>query len=128
MKIEHVAFQVQDPVAVAQWYVENLGFRIVRAGGPPGYGHFLADEKGETVLEIYNNPEIPVPDYATMHPMTLHLAVIVEDVPAAVRRLVKAGASKEGDLLTTPAGDKHALVRDPWGFCLQLMHRAQPLL
>jgi len=30
MQVEHVAWQVNDPLAVAQWYVKHLGFRVLR--------------------------------------------------------------------------------------------------
>src|SRR6266446_4025618 len=33
MKIEHFALQVPDPVAMAQWYVNHLGFSVARSGG-----------------------------------------------------------------------------------------------
>jgi glyoxylase I family protein len=29
MKIEHIAFNVADPVAVAAWYAEHLGLTVV---------------------------------------------------------------------------------------------------
>ena len=51
MKIEHVAWQVADPVAAADWYVAHLGMRIVRDGGAPANVRFLADETGRVLLE-----------------------------------------------------------------------------
>ena len=30
VKIEHLAWNVEDPISVARWYVENLGFTIKR--------------------------------------------------------------------------------------------------
>ena len=35
--VEHVAWQVQDPAAVSEWYVKHLGFRVVRKERKP-YG------------------------------------------------------------------------------------------
>jgi catechol 2,3-dioxygenase-like lactoylglutathione lyase family enzyme len=57
MKIEHVAFNVADPVAMAQWYEKNLGMRTVRSGGPPVNARFVADASGSVLIEIYNNPK-----------------------------------------------------------------------
>jgi len=128
MKIEHVGLQVQDPVAAATWYVENLGFHVVRTGGAPGYARFLADGTGETMLEIYCNPAVPVPDYVSMDPLIMHIAVLVEDVPAAVEKLLAAGGAPAGEIDGNDVGDEFAMVRDPWGLTFQLMKRARPLV
>ena len=82
MKIEHAAYVVQDPPATAEWYVKHLGFEIKRAMDVSPFGHFLADGSGIVMLEIYNNPAVDVPDYASIDPLILHLALISEDVPA----------------------------------------------
>ena len=58
----------------------------------------------------------------------LHFAFAVDD-PAAVReRLLAAGASAEGELTTTAAGDQLAMLRDPWGLAIQLAKRKQPMV
>ena len=31
MKIEHAAYQIEDPVATAAWYVKHLGMTVKRA-------------------------------------------------------------------------------------------------
>ena len=56
MKIEHVAFNVADPVAVAAWYVEYLDMSVVRKLDIAAQTHFLADSSGQVMIEIYNNP------------------------------------------------------------------------
>jgi len=128
MKIEHFAYQTQNPVAVAQWYVAQLGCQVKRASGPPGHAHFLADSAGSVMLEIYNNPRIQTPAYRDMDPLLLHLA-FVSDNPSGDRdRLVAAGATIADDLGTTPAGDVIVMLRDPWGFAIQLVQRAKPML
>lgn len=128
MKIEHVAFNVPDAVKAAQWYVEHLGMQIVRSSSESPYIHFIADSAGQTVLELYSNPAVPTPDYAGMHPFSLHLAFVVDDIEAARARLAAAGATLDGETTTTPAGDQLAFVRDPWGVTLQLAKRVTPLL
>jgi glyoxylase I family protein len=128
MDIEHFAYQVAEPVAAAEWYVRHLGLRVARAGGPPGYGRFLADSSGHVMVELYHNPKAPVPDYRSMDPVLLHLAFETDDVPAARQRLLAAGATAAGDVDYASNGDVIAVVRDPWGFPLQLCRRARPLL
>src|SRR4051794_3478930 len=112
MQIEHVAFNVTDPVAVADWYVRHLGLRVVRKGDGPVFGHFLADSDGRTVLEIYHQAA-PVPDYANQHVFTFHLAFKCDDVAAERARLLVAGATPAGDLTTSPNGDVMTFLRDP---------------
>jgi glyoxylase I family protein len=128
MKIEHVAFNVDEPAAMARWYVEHLGFTILRAGGARPYGHFLADGSAAVMIELYNNPAAPVPDYAAIDPLVLHVALISADVEADYRRLLAAGATAVEPPNTTGGGDRIAMVRDPWGFALQLARRAAPMV
>ena len=127
MKIEHVAWQVADPVAAAEWYVRHLGLQVVRQSGPPANMRFLADSTGRTLLEIYHNPKAPMPDYPSMSPLLLHLAFVVEDVAAEQARLVAAGASVVNPYAATPSGDQMAMLRDPWGFAIQLLRRKEPM-
>ncbi|VGO13732.1 hypothetical protein PDESU_02289 [Pontiella desulfatans] len=127
MKIEHFAFQVEEPADVAAWYVEHFGFTVKRSADAPVPVRFLADETGDVMIEIYNNPAVETPDYASMDPLILHLAFICNDIEGAIERLMDAGAN----LLTmdaTPHGDTLAMLRDPWGLAIQLCHRAAPMV
>lgn len=128
MKIEHVAFQVPDPVALADWYVEHLGLRIKRSAGAPGYARFLADDGDAVMIEVYNNPRIATPDYRGSDPLVLHLAFHVADVAATRERLLAAGATPEGDVVVSDAGDHLAMLRDPWGLAIQLVRRHDPMI
>ena len=127
MKIEHAAWTVEDPVAAAEWYVKHLAMRIVRSGGPPAHARFLADDTGRVLLEIYNNPKVRVPAYRATDPLIIHLAFAVDDVAAERDRLVAAGATVVDAFSRTDAGDELAMLRDPWGFPIQLVKRAKPM-
>ncbi len=128
MRIEHVAINVADPLAMARWYVEHLGFEVRRRGIEAPWGHFLVDGTGQTMIEIYGRQDVPVPDYRTQHPATLHLALVSEDVLGDAERLIRAGCQLEGQVEHQPHGDEFALLRDPWGLCLQLVKRSAPML
>ena len=82
MRLEHLALNVAEPIAMADWYVEHLGMRVVREGPPPVNTRFLADSGGTILLEIYRNPPDAVPDYASMDPLLLHIAFAADDVEA----------------------------------------------
>jgi glyoxylase I family protein len=128
MKIEHTAYQVADPVAVARWYVTHMGLTVKRSQDGPPYMHFLADDGDAVMLEFYNNPAVAVPDYHDLHPMVFHLAFKTDDVTATRARLLAAGATSEGDVTVTPGGDHLAMLRDPWGLPLQLLTRRDPMI
>jgi len=126
--LEHVALNVADPAKMAQWYVENLDMKVLREGPPPVNGRFIADAGGNMMLELYTNPPDAVPDYASMDPLLLHVAFMVEDVDATRVRLIAAGATPAGEVEVTSGGDKIAMLRDPWGLAIQFVHRADPML
>ena len=128
MKIEHTAYQIEDPVAVARWYVEHLGLTVKRAQPERPFGQFLADDGNVVMLEFYNNPTVAVPDYRGIDPLILHIAFWTDDVEATRARLLAAGASAVGEASMTPAGDHVAMLRDPWGLAIQFVHRAQPMI
>ena len=128
IRIEHVAWQVEDPIAVAAWYGSHLGFTVLRKIGPPAHTHFLADCSVNAVIEIYNNPMASMPDYRTMDTLHLHLAFAVEDPAGERDRLLRAGATVCEDLVTIPSGDQLVMLRDPWGFAVQLVKRKIPML
>lgn len=128
MKIEHVAINVEDPLQMARWYVEHLGFTVKRRVMEAPWAHFLADDSGTVMIEIYGNDSVPLPDYRAMHPGILHLAIVSDNVDADVERLTSAGASLDGEIQRLPNGDVMTFLRDPWGFTLQLVKRGQPMI
>jgi len=128
MKIEHVGYMVDDPAKAAEWYIRNLGFKLKRKGGPPANARFLADSTGEVMMEIYNNPKAKVPDYKSMDPLILHLALSTDDVAGMRKKLVAAGARPYDEITVTETGDTVTIVRDPWGFPMQLVKRKEPMV
>ena len=128
MKIEHVALQVPDPVAMADWYVQHLGCAIRRSAEAPSFVRFVMDDSGAAMMELYRNPRVEPPDYAAMDPMLVHVAFVSPDPRADRDRLIAAGASVAEDYVKTPAGDELVMLRDPWGVALQLVRRADPML
>ena len=128
IRLEHVAINVEDPAAMAKWFGENLGMKVVRKGPPPANMRFISDAGGNMMLEIYNNPPDAVPDYPSMNPLSLHIAFMVDDVKSITRKLIAAGATIAVDVNTTPAGDELVILRDPWGVPIQFLKRAEPML
>ena len=46
MKIEHLAFQVNEPAVVNEWYAAHFGFEIKCASDDPVAVRFLANRSG----------------------------------------------------------------------------------
>ena len=128
MYIEHIALNVPDPVAMAEWYTRHLGLRVVRRVIESPFTHFLVDSAGRTVVEIYKQSAAPVPDYFAMNPLVLHIAFSVTDVHQTCATLLAAGAHPTGEIVKTPTGDDLGMLRDPWGVPIQFVRRNTPLL
>lgn len=125
MKFEHFAVNVPDSRAHARWLVTHLGFTVARSFDVPPYMHFLADETGRVIIEIYTNPAAVVPDYRTQHPLVFHLALVSTDTVAERARLEQAGCTFFAEDVL-PDGSRLLMMKDPWGLPLQFCQRAKP--
>jgi len=126
MNLEHVAINVPEPAAMSKWYAENLGMRIVMESNESPYMHFISDDAG-SMLELYNNPAAPMPDYPNMNAFNFHIAFASDNIEADRDRLVAAGATA-GEITSTPRGDKLLFLRDPWQIPFQFVQRSAPLV
>ena len=125
MRFEHFALNVPDVQAHVAWYVQHLGLTVARKRDDAPFMHFLADDTGRIIVELYSNPKAPYPDYAAAHPLVFHIAFVASDAGAEQARLERAGAKFfTEDAL--PDGSVLVMLRDPWGIPLQLCQRAQP--
>lgn len=128
MRLEHLGLNHPDPAAAAAWYCQHLNMTIARQFGPPQHGRFLVTSSGNMMLEFYHNSAEKIPAYADLEPFSFHIAFHVDDVESIRARLLKAGATAEGDVNINADGDKITIIRDPWGICLQFVHRAEPMI
>ncbi len=122
MRVEHVAFNVSAPADICRWYCDNLEMRIVRCLDDQAQTHFLVDSGGQMMVEMYCNPVNAVPDYTNMNPLILHLAFVSSDPQLDRIRLEEAGAVLVEDLHLAD-GSNLVMMKDPWGFSLQLCRR-----
>lgn len=127
MKLEHFALNVEDPLSMSNWYVEQLGLKVVKQQKEPPYMTFLADDSGRIMIEIYKNPADEVPPYRKMNPLLIHLAFVSKDPEQDKNRLLAAGASLESDQQLAD-GSHLIMMRDPWGLAVQLCKRGVPML
>ena len=122
---EHVAINVSDPVAMADWYCENLGMKIMLKNGD---ARFVSDAGENMMFELYNNSSAAIPDYSAADMLVLHFAFNVDNVKDTCDKLVEAGATWDKELTVTDSGDEIASLRDPWGIAIQFVKRSDPMI
>ncbi|MBN1360836.1 MAG: MBL fold metallo-hydrolase [Sedimentisphaerales bacterium] len=127
-RFEHIAFNVQDPVAVAKWYCDYLGMKVVRSGPAPAFATFVSDAGGNMMFELYRNVDAPMPDQRRTDPNSFHVAFETDDVKATRDMLLGAGATVAKDIWSTDAGDVVIILRDPWGLPIQFLKRTERML
>ena len=75
--LEHTAIDVADPVATANWWVDNLGFEITMQKTDETHTTFIVDRTGGIALELYRAKDAPsAPDYHAMRPLQLHFGFL----------------------------------------------------
>jgi predicted enzyme related to lactoylglutathione lyase len=118
-----VTYWADDLEAAKDWYAELLGtqpyFANGQPGGPVAYYEFrIGDHAAELGLvdRRYAHPDAPAaPGGAVLY---WH----VDDVHAAVRRLLDLGAKEYDPITPRSAGFVTAAVRDPFGNVLGVMY------
>ena len=127
MKLEHFALNVEEPVAMANWYKEHLGLQIVRQMEESPFTTFLRDDSNTILIEIYKNAAAEVPSYRDMNPLLVHLAFVSEDPTEEKNRLTKAGATVVSDHQLND-GSHLVMMRDPWGLAIQFCKRGNAMI
>ncbi len=125
MKFEHFALNVPAAHQHAQWYVDHAGFRIARQLTEPPFTTFLTDETGRVIVEFYSNPKSDCTDFANLHPLKFHLALVSADAKADRAKFAAAGATLFAEEML-PDGSMLTMLRDPWGVPLQFCQRTKP--
>ena len=119
--MHHVAIIVSDYRRAREFYVEKLGFPVLRENFRPDRGDWKLDLKfGDGELELFAIPGAPPrPSWPEARGLR-HLAFRVEDVEAAVRALEQRGIPCE-PIRTDPfTGGRMTFFRDPDGLPLEL--------
>lgn len=120
-KIHHVAVIVSDYEKSRNFYVNILGFKIIRENYRPDRGDYKLDlELDGCELEIFSgrgNP--PRPSYPEALGLR-HLAFLVEDMETAVSELKEKGVDTEPVRTDEFTGKKMTFFHDPDGLPLEL--------
>ena len=125
--MEHAAIDVADPVATAQWWVDNLGFEITSRRDDVTHTTFIVDRTGRIALELYRAKDAPAaPDYHSMRPLQLHFGFLSDDVDRDIERLTAVGATLV--IHEKTPGFDGAMMKDPSGISIQFVKRGKSVL
>ena len=120
-KIHHVAIIVSDYEVSRRFYVELLGFKVIRENYRPEKDDYKLDlELDGCELELfsgkYNPPRPSYPEALGLR----HLAFRVEDMDAAGRELNEKGVDTEPVRMDQFTGRRMTFFHDPDGLPLEL--------
>lgn len=123
IRFEHVAIDVENPKAVAEWYVKNMGLTIISESQKM---IFVGDPDHHCMFELYKKPGVKN-RYSSLSHAASHVAFSTDDAVVLSKKLVNGGA-KVLKQFTNPVGDTVINMKDPWGNNLQIIHRVKPKL
>ena len=120
-RIHHVAIIVSDYEKSKEFYVNKLGFAVIRENYRPERGDWKLDLKlGEAELEIFGIPGRPARPTNPEANGLRHLALKTEDAEVAREKLITAGYAPEPIHTDTFNGRKLFYVKDPDGLPIEL--------
>ena len=125
MVFEHIALNVKNVEDIKDWYVANVGLKVVSEQSQAPFMTFLEDSTGRVILELYHRPEEEITNFKTKHPLSFHMAFVSQNAEKDKTRLMDNGASYVEEI-TKEDGSHLVMLRDPWGMPLQLCHRTKP--
>ena len=128
MKLEHFAINVPEPAAIAQWFADHLGMRIVMAQDVSPYMHFVADDDG-SMIELYNNPSAADAGLRRNEPLQLSHCLLVYQHRRGQRKADRSrGNSHRRDHLQRYRRKVPAFFRNPWQIPVQFVQRPKALI
>ena len=120
-KQHHIAIIASSWEKAREFYIEKLGFRLIREVYRPAQDDFLRMlSLGDTTLELFIRPDAP---QRINNPEALglrHLAFHVADVPAAAAWLNGLGIETEPVREDKVNGGRVTFFKDPDGLPLEL--------
>lgn len=124
--IEHIGLVVKDSRAMAQWYENALGFRILNSF-PTETGHvaFIKCPQTGLIFELITNRNLACIEDALSHPLQLHIAFKTLDIEGDKDRLLALGAEFVTDCPVPDPAARVMILKDPWGNFIQLAQRKE---
>ena len=120
-KQHHIAIISSDWDKAREFYVEKLGFQLIREVYRPANDDYLRMlRQGETTLELFIRPDSPERVNNPEARGLRHLAFLVEDIEPVVQWLNSMGIETEPIREDTVNGGRFTFFKDPDGLPLEL--------
>lgn len=120
-RLHHVAIIVSDYARSREFYVEKLGFPVLRENYREDRGDWKLDlQFGDGELEIFAVPGAPERPSCPEARGLRHLAFRVDDIEAAVEELERRGIPCEAVRWDPYTEKRMTFFRDPDGLPLEL--------
>jgi len=120
-KQHHVAIIASDWEKSREFYVEKLGFELIREAYRPQFGDYLRMLKqGDTVLELFIKPNYPERVTDPEAKGLRHLAFSVENIESVVAWLNSLGIETEPIREDKVNGGRFTFFKDPDGLPLEV--------
>ena len=120
-KQHHIAVISSDYAKAKEFYIDKLGFQLVREVYRPDQQDYLRMlQLGDTVLELFIKPQAPERVTNPEAKGLRHLAFRVEDIEPAVAWLRSLGIETEPIREDTCNGGRFTFFKDPDGLPLEL--------
>ena len=120
-KQHHIAIISSDWDKAREFYVEKLGFQLIREVYRPANDDYLRMlRQGETTLELFIRPDSPERVNNPEARGLRHLAFHVDDIVPAVEWLNGMGIATEPIREDTVNGGRFTFFKDPDGLPLEL--------
>ena len=117
----HIAIIASDYEKAKEFYIDKLGFRLIREVYRPEVGDYLRMlELGDTTLELFIKPDYPERVTNPEAKGLRHLAFHVEDIEGAVAWLHAQGIETEPIREDKCNGGRFTFFKDPDGLPLEL--------
>ncbi len=123
-EIEHIGISVENPIEMANWYQETLGFNIkFSAQDEEKAVAFLTDSSNRVMIELGKIPDVLPLANDLSHHLQLHIALRSKDSDKDVEYLVSKGAKFIERCPIKRPGENLIVLSDPWGNTIQLVKR-----
>ena len=120
-KQHHVAIIASDWGKAKEFYIDKLGFSLIREVYRPAQDDYLWMLKlGDTTLELFIRPDAPERVNNPEAKGLRHLAFLVEDIEPVVRWLNDMGIETEPVREDKVNGGRFTFFKDPDGLPLEL--------
>ena len=117
----HIAIICSDWEKAKDFYVDKLGFELIREAYRPQFGDYLRMlRQGDTTIEIFIKPDYPERVTNPEAKGLRHLAFRVEDIESAAAWLNAMGIETEPIREDKVNGGRFTFFRDPDGLPLEI--------